>query len=119
MGQVNSFMDLVLTGGGVDPVFPPPPRRFFFQEDASALDVELIGDGFTAVHQVHISYGFQTPGSDGVQENTFRTSDVTTDDSGHFEQQESMPSNAFYIQGRATDTFTNTSTDSPVLRPCV
>jgi hypothetical protein len=82
--QGLSNLTLVLTALGVDPVFPPPPvipRRFLISEVTSGSNVELIGDGFTASNQVHISYGFQTPGLDGVQENTFRTSDVLTNDS--------------------------------------
>jgi hypothetical protein len=42
---------------------------------------------------------------------------VTADADGNFEQQVSMPINAFNIQGRASDIFTQTFTDSPVLRP--
>jgi hypothetical protein len=89
--------------------------RFFFREVSTALEVDMIGNGFTAFHQVHIAYGFQI-GPD----NTFPDPlDVAADNNGDFEQRVSIPSNAFNIQGRATDTFTNTSADSPILRPSV
>jgi hypothetical protein len=88
--------------------------RFVFKEVPTGLDVQLIGDGFAALHPVHIDFGFQTPGLDGVQNDTHQMSDVTTDNLGHFEQQVSMPSNAFNIRGRATDTIS--TTDSPILR---
>jgi hypothetical protein len=102
------------------PIVPRPMAlRFHFSELQTGLDVAMIGDGFTGLNLVKISFGFETPNTGGPAHHSFRTSEANADDNGHFEKTIEMPTDGFNIQGRAADDFTDVFADSPTLRPRV
>lgn len=115
-GRVQRFQGGLISwtpaGGPVEHFRAINPRLRLEDETQQIL---VVGDGFSS-SGVHIDFGFQTPGFDGVRHDTRGALEASGDPDGHFEGSFLLPSDSFNVGARAVDLRTGQAAVAATVR---
>src|SRR6185437_6492663 len=115
-GKIQQFQGGVITWTPADGAVEHPrvinPALRLNDEGQQIL---VVGDGFSNFG-VHIDFGFQTPGLNGVQHDARGALEASGDEDGHFEIPFPVPSDSFNIGARAVDLLTHQAAEASTVR---